>query len=136
MSLASQLTSGMRLYDRNLGVERLVVGVEQYPAAVFITFKHPQTGQLKREPFGPTDLAERFEVIEISTAFRADPEVVALVVEAYRIQHAYLFNPLFATETSLIDLLPHQLAAVYGVPPADGMPGRLGMIDLARMTPN
>ena len=36
-----------------------------------------------------------------------------LVAEAYRLRHAYLFNPIFATETSLIDPLPHQFIAVY-----------------------
>ena len=36
-----------------------------------------------------------------------------MVAEAHRLQHAYLFNPIFATETSLIDPLPHQFIAVY-----------------------
>ena len=39
--------------------------------------------------------------------------MVRLIAEAYRLQHAYLFNPIFATETSLIDPLPHQFIAVY-----------------------
>jgi superfamily II DNA or RNA helicase len=56
------------------------------------------------------------------------------VAEAYRLQYAYLFNPLFATETSLIDLLPHQLAAVYGVPPTPDRPdGEPGMLDMPRL---
>jgi superfamily II DNA or RNA helicase len=133
MTLDTQLSPGMRLYDRFLGSARLVAGVERYPAVVFITFKHPQTGQLAREPFGLADLAERFEIIESSAAFRADPEIVSLTAEAYRIQHAYLFNPLFATETSLIDIVPHQLAAVYGVPAAQGVPERLGILDMTRI---
>ena len=33
--------------------------------------------------------------------------------EAERLAHGYLFNPAFATETSLIDPLPHQRIAVY-----------------------
>ena len=28
-----------------------------------------------------------------------EPEIVRLVAEAHRLEHAYLFNPLFATET-------------------------------------
>ena len=45
--------------------------------------------------------------------FEADAHLVRLVAEAHRLQHAYLFNPIFATETSLIDPLPHQFIAVY-----------------------
>ncbi|MGE5485884.1 MAG: helicase-related protein [Ignavibacteriales bacterium] len=45
--------------------------------------------------------------------FSADPEAVRVVVEAYRLGYGHLFNPTFATETSLIDPLPHQHIAVY-----------------------
>ena len=45
--------------------------------------------------------------------FRGDPEVVRLIVEAERLSHGHLFSPTFATETSLIDPLPHQRIAVY-----------------------
>ncbi|MBI4574612.1 MAG: helix-turn-helix domain-containing protein, partial [candidate division NC10 bacterium] len=45
--------------------------------------------------------------------FGADPEVVRLVAEGERLSHGHLFNPSFATETSLIDPLPHQRIAVY-----------------------
>ena len=49
----------------------------------------------------------------MSNVFRADANLVRLVAEAHRLHHAYLFNPIFATETSLIDPLPHQFIAVY-----------------------
>lgn len=45
--------------------------------------------------------------------FRADPELVRLVVEAERLTYGHLFSPSFATETSIIDPLPHQRLAVY-----------------------
>ena len=45
--------------------------------------------------------------------FGADPEVVRLVAEGERLALGHLFNPSFATETSLIDPLPHQRIAVY-----------------------
>ncbi|MCB1193043.1 MAG: DUF3883 domain-containing protein [Leptospiraceae bacterium] len=44
-----------------------------------------------------------------------DSNIVKLVTEGYRLENAYLLNPLFATETSLIDILPHQLVAVYDI---------------------
>lgn len=117
-----------------LNQERLVHAVDVYPSVVFIYFRDPHTGSTDRQPFTPAELETRFEIITPDAfAFRADPETVRLVTEAYRIQHAYLFNKLFTTETSLIDLLPHQLAAVYGVPALDGQAERPGMVDMPRL---
>ena len=48
-----------------------------------------------------------------SLNFAADPEAVAALVEAHRLTYGHLFNAAFATETSLIDPLPHQRIAVY-----------------------
>jgi superfamily II DNA or RNA helicase len=48
-----------------------------------------------------------------SSPFVADPERVRLVAEAERLAFGHLFNPAFATETALIDPLPHQRIAVY-----------------------
>ena len=45
--------------------------------------------------------------------FAADPNAVSAVAEAHRLAYGHLFNPAFATETSLIDPLPHQRIAVY-----------------------
>ncbi len=135
MSLLSKLRSGVYLYDRRTGHERLVQAVERYGQVVFLSFKRPQTGTVDRQSFSVAELESRFEVLEEeAVAFCAEPEVVSLVAEAYRLQHAYLFNPLFTTETSLIDLLPHQLAAVYGVPATPERPAEEpGMLDLPRL---
>ena len=48
-----------------------------------------------------------------SLDFSADPNVVAAIAEAHRLSNGHLSNPAFATETSLIDPLPHQRIAVY-----------------------
>src|SRR5689334_12876247 len=45
--------------------------------------------------------------------FLADPEKVQTFIEGERLGYGHLFNPVFATETSLIDPLPHQRIAVY-----------------------
>ena len=45
--------------------------------------------------------------------FSADPDGVSALAEAHRLTYGHLFNPAFATETSLIDPLPHQRIAVY-----------------------
>jgi superfamily II DNA or RNA helicase len=46
-------------------------------------------------------------------AFNADGYLYQLASEAHRIQLAYLFDPLLAVHTSLIEPLPHQITAVY-----------------------
>ncbi|MCC6694826.1 MAG: DUF3883 domain-containing protein [Candidatus Hydrogenedentes bacterium] len=43
----------------------------------------------------------------------ADGSLFRLVSEAYRIHLAYLFDPLLAVHTSMVDPLPHQITAVY-----------------------
>ena len=45
--------------------------------------------------------------------FSAAPNAVAAVAEAHRLSYGHMFNRTFATETSLIDPLPHQRIAVY-----------------------
>ena len=46
-------------------------------------------------------------------SFTGDGELFRLVSEAMRIQLAYLFDPVLAVHTSLVEPLPHQITAVY-----------------------
>ena len=46
-------------------------------------------------------------------AFDGDGRYFRLAAEAKRIQMAYLFDPLLAVHTSLVDPYPHQISAVY-----------------------
>ncbi len=135
MAMLSELKTGDLLHDSRTGRDLPVDRIEIYGQVVFLSFKHPGTGAIDRQPFTVVEAEERFQVIkERAVLSRADPQIVTLVAEASRLQHAYLFNPLFATETSLIDLLPHQLAAVYGAPATPADPGgRPGMVDMPRL---
>jgi superfamily II DNA or RNA helicase len=45
--------------------------------------------------------------------FDGDGDLFRLVAEAHRIRLAYLFDPLLAVHTSLVEPLPHQITAVY-----------------------
>lgn len=45
--------------------------------------------------------------------FSSEPAAIRAVVEGERVSFGHSFNPAFATETSLIDPLPHQRIAVY-----------------------
>ena len=62
-----------------------------------------------------TDLSTRDDTPPSSHVldFSADPDAVSAVAEAHRLTYGHLFNSAFATETSLIDPLPHQRIAVY-----------------------
>ncbi|WP_334788013.1 helicase-related protein [Nostoc sp.] len=62
---------------------------------------------------------DREPTLEIITSggawsFTADGANFRLVSEAHRIRLAYLFDPLLAVHTSLVEPLPHQITAVYG----------------------
>src|SRR5690348_4122314 len=46
-------------------------------------------------------------------SFDADGALFRLVSEAHRIHLAYLFDPLLAVHTSLVEPLPHQITGVY-----------------------
>lgn len=46
--------------------------------------------------------------------FNADPSLLKLASEAYRIRLAHLFDPYLAVSASQIEALPHQITAVYG----------------------
>ena len=101
------LHPGILLIDTYQNKERVIRRVESHDTFVQLFFENddqPLTCSIEQ-------LQSRFEFG--SDAFRADANLVRLVAEAHRLQHAYLFNPIFATETSLIDPLPHQFIAVY-----------------------
>jgi hypothetical protein len=46
-------------------------------------------------------------------SFDGDGHPFRLVAEAMRIHLAYLFDPLLAVHTSVVEPLPHQITAVY-----------------------
>ncbi|MYG06942.1 DEAD/DEAH box helicase, partial [Candidatus Poribacteria bacterium] len=101
------LQPGMSLIDTHQGKEKVIRQVQPHDTFVQLLFENddqPLTCSIEQ-------LQSRFKFA--SDAFRADANLVRLVAEAHRLQHAYLFNPIFATETSLIDPLPHQFIAVY-----------------------
>ena len=46
-------------------------------------------------------------------SFNANSELFKLASEAYRIRLAYIFDPMMAVHTSMLEPLPHQITAVY-----------------------
>jgi len=82
---------------------------------------------VEAEEFGPQAFGDRSAIRESHQArlqagrfgqppildFSSPAKVVRVLAEGERLAQGHLFNPTFATETSLIDALPHQRTAVY-----------------------
>jgi hypothetical protein len=83
-------------------------------SAVEITYKIPETGQPNNILLYRDD-EYKFEITEEGRpwGFDADGSLFRLISEAVRIRLAYLFDPLLAVHTSLVEPLPHQITAVY-----------------------
>ncbi|MFN8519425.1 MAG: SNF2-related protein [Chloroflexota bacterium] len=81
--------------------------------AVELTFKAPD-GKVAQEVVFRHD-EPRLEVVEAGRpwAFDGDGATFRLVSEANRIRLAHLFDPVLAVHTSEVELLPHQITAVY-----------------------
>ncbi len=81
--------------------------------AVEVTYKD-SAGRLGNELL----YRDREPTLEITASgrpwtFDGDGHLFRLLSEANRIRLAYLFDPLLAVHTSLVDPLPHQITAVY-----------------------
>src|SRR5579883_603329 len=115
MAQLEQLTRGATV--KGILPDALVTVVDvQWHGDVAITLTYRDAaGRLGNEIL----YRDREPSIEIATvgrpwSFDGDGSLFRLVSEAYRIHLAYLFDPLLAVHTSLVEPLPHQITAVYG----------------------
>ncbi len=83
--------------------------------AIEVTYKD-NSGKLGNELIY-RDREASLEIVEAGRpwSFDGDSALFRLVSEANRIRLAHLFDPLLAVHTSLVEPLPHQITAVYGV---------------------
>src|SRR5271168_1046463 len=91
-----------------------VVSVQWHgSAAVELTYKTPE-GKVANELLYRHD-EPRIEVVQQGRpwSFDGDGALFRLVSEAQRIRLAYLFDPVLAVHTSVVEPLPHQITAVY-----------------------
>src|SRR6266481_1092613 len=91
-----------------------VVSVQWFgTTAVELTYKEPN-GRVANQLLYRHD-EPRLEIVEQGRpwSFDGDGALLRLVSEAHRIRLAYLFDPVLAVHTSLVDPLPHQIIAVY-----------------------
>src|SRR5215218_3145904 len=92
----------------------VVVSVQWFGSeALELTYKTP-AGRVANELLYRHD-EPRLEIVEQGRPFSFDGDGAAfkLTCEAKRIDLAFLFDPVLAVHTSLVDPLPHQITAVY-----------------------
>jgi SNF2 family DNA or RNA helicase len=91
-----------------------VVNVQWFGSeALELTYKDP-SGKVANQLLYRHD-EPRIEVAEQGRpwSFDGDGHLFRLVSEAHRIRLAYIFDPVLAVHTSLVEPLPHQITAVY-----------------------
>lgn len=91
-----------------------VVNVQWFGSeALELTYKTPD-GKVANELLYRHD-EPRLAIVEMGRpwSFDGDGALFRLVSEAQRIRLAYLFDPVLAVHTSVVDPLPHQITAVY-----------------------
>lgn len=66
-----------------------------------------------RRPLSAEELGRLVKVRGSEYTFDGEAGAFMLGVEAHRIRIAYQFDPLFAVNSSVVDVLPHQVEAVY-----------------------
>ncbi len=66
-----------------------------------------------RRPVSVTEIERLTKIRGSNYSFDGDSRSFLLGMEATRIQIAYQFDPLFAVNSSVVDVLPHQVEAVY-----------------------
>src|SRR5437660_608057 len=114
MTLLEELKPGVLVKGLLPGNLVTVIDVKQQGSiCVELTYKdangHFDSVLLYRESEPSIEIASE----GLPWSFDADGTTFRLTSEAYRINLAYLFDPLIAVHTSLIEPLPHQITAVY-----------------------
>ncbi len=113
MVLLEELKPGVLVKGLLPGNLVTVIDVKHHGSIIELIYEDA-SGQLGKELI----LRDREVDLEIASeglpwSFDADGATFRLTSEAYRINLAYLFDPLIAVHTSLIEPLPHQITAVY-----------------------
>lgn len=92
---------------------RVVATEPAGPDAISIYYKTAHGGPFERMLFRDDEPNLQIAVENRPWTFSASGADFQLVAEAYRINLAYLFDPMMAVHTSDVEPLPHQITAVY-----------------------
>ena len=114
MTILEDLKPGVKVKGIMPGKNVSVVDVKWHGSTAVELFYKRADGQTGAQLLFRDDEA-KLEVAEArrSWSFNAEGGLFRLAAEAYRIHLAYLFDPVLAVHTSLIEPLPHQITGVY-----------------------
>jgi len=114
MALLNELKPGALVKGLLPGDIVTIIDVKNYGDISLELIYKDSSGRLGTELLYSDSVAQ-LEIAsnDLPWSFQADGALFRLVSEAYRIRLAYLFDPLIAVHTSLVDPLPHQITAVY-----------------------
>src|SRR5438132_4371083 len=114
MALLEDLTPGVLVKGLLPGGNVTVISVKRHGSTSVELVYKDANGHLGNELLY-SDGVENLEIAAagLPLSSDADGSLFRLTSEAYRIRLAYLFDPLIAVHTSLIEPLPHQITAVY-----------------------
>ncbi len=109
----SQLRVGLKIFDKVSLQSYTIHSIEQHDDIFKIVCLDSTNEMIAPFFFSIEESEGRFDLVDTAKSFKSDPILVRQIAESIRIDHAYLHNPSFALEMSLIDVLPHQFEAVY-----------------------
>ena len=114
MALLEEITPGVLVKGLLPGGAVTIISVKRHGSTSVELVYQDANGHLGSELLY-SDSVAHLEIVPagLSWGFDADGALFRLVSEAYRIRLTYLFDPLIAVHTSLIEPLPHQITAVY-----------------------
>jgi SNF2 family DNA or RNA helicase len=114
MALLEELVQGVTVKGLLPGSSATIISVKRHGSTSVELVYQDADGHLASELLY-NDSVAHLEIVPagLPWSFDGDGALFRLTSEAYRIRLAYLFDPLIAVHTSLIEPLPHQITAVY-----------------------
>ena len=114
MALLEELVPGVTVKGLLPGSSATIISVKRHGSTSAELVYQDAGGRLGSELLY-SDSVANLEIVPagLPWSFDGDGALFRLTSEAYRIRLAYLFDPLIAVHTSLIEPLPHQITAVY-----------------------
>src|SRR5438552_16733395 len=114
MALLEELTPGVLVKGLLPGANVTVISVKRHGSQSIELVYKDASGRLGSELLYSDTIANlQIAPAGLPWSFDAEGALFRLTSEAYRIRLAYLFDPLIAVHTSLIEPLPHPITAVY-----------------------
>ena len=114
MALLEELASGVLVKGLLPTGSVTIISIKRHGSSSVELVYQDASGNLGKELLYSDSVANlEIAPADLPWSFDADGALFRLASEAYRIRLAYLFDPLIAVHTSLIEPLPHQITAVY-----------------------